>query len=242
MRMAAPKRSSRSAQGSRVHAGVAAKARDRGATEERILAAVGTVLARDGFGAVGVNAIAREAGVDKVLIYRYFGGLAELLRQWGASGRFWPTVDELLGDDRAAMLARPAAERWSLFFDRFIDALRARPLTVEILAAEIVQRNELSAILEDEREQWGAQAEALLGGEEFRARPHLRGTTLLLVAGVQYLLVRARTIRVFGGIDLRTDAGWRALTESLRASALALFGAKPPTVRKGAARAQTIRR
>ena len=82
--------------------------RDRGATEERILAAVGTVLARDGFGAVGVNAIAREAGVDKVLIYRYFGGLPELLQRWGASGRFWPGVDEMLGDDVQALRALPS--------------------------------------------------------------------------------------------------------------------------------------
>jgi AcrR family transcriptional regulator len=222
----------------------AAKAhgRDRGATEERILAAVGTVLARDGFGAVGVNAIAREAGIDKVLIYRYFGGLPELLRQWGASSRFWPGIDELLGEDRAAMLARPAAERWTLFLEHFIDALRARPLTIEILAAEIVQRNELSAILEDEREQWGAQAEALLGGEAFRAQPHLRGTTLLLVAGVQYLLVRARTIRVFGGIDLRTDAGWRALKDALRASAGALFAPVPQPSGMSAARPKVARR
>jgi len=206
-------------------------ARDRGATEERILAAVGTVLARDGFGAVGVNAIAREAGVDKVLIYRYFGGLPELLQRWGASGRFWPGIDELLGADREALLQRPAAERFALFFDRFIDALRARPLTVEILAAEIVQRNELTAILEAEREQWGAQAEEVLGGAEFRERPHLRGVTLLWVGGVMYLLVRARTIRVFGGIDLRTDAGWQALKDSLRSSAQALFAA-PPALRR----------
>lgn len=61
--------------------------RDRAATEERILAAVGQVLARDGFAAGGVNAVAREAGVDKVLICRYFGGLPGLLRAWGASGR-----------------------------------------------------------------------------------------------------------------------------------------------------------
>jgi AcrR family transcriptional regulator len=206
-------------------------ARDRGATEERILAAVGSVLARDGFGAVGVNAIAREAGVDKVLIYRYFGGLPELLRRWGASGRFWPGVDELLGDDPAALLALPAPERLAIFFERFIDALRARPLTIEILAAEIVQRNELTAILEAEREQWGAQVEELLGGAEWRARPHLRGTTLLWVAGVMYLLVRARTIRIFGGVDLHTDAGWHALKQSLRASALLVFATPAPATK-----------
>jgi AcrR family transcriptional regulator len=199
--------------------------RDRAATEERILAAVGSVLARDGFGAVGVNAIAREAGVDKVLIYRYFGGLPELLTRWGASSRFWPSVDELLAPNPQAVLALPVAERFALFFDRFIDALRARPLTIEILAAEIVQRNELTAILETEREQWGLRAEEVLGGAEWAQRPHLRGSTLLWVAGAQYLLLRARSIRIFGGIDLRTDAGWQALKDSVRTSAAALFEA-----------------
>jgi AcrR family transcriptional regulator len=196
-----------------------ARTRDRAATEERILAAVGEVLARDGFAAIGVNAIAREAGVDKVLIYRYFGGLPELLRSWGASGRFWPSVAELLGNDAQAVGALPLPERYALFFERFIDALRARPLTLEILAAEMIERNELTAILEAEREQWGAQAEALIGGDDFRRLPHLRGLTLMLVAGVQYLMLRARRIRIFGGIDLRSDAGWTALKASLRGMA-----------------------
>lgn len=185
------------------------------------------MLARDGFGAIGINAIARAAGVDKVLIYRYFGGLPELLRAWGESGRFWPSLDELLGDKPHELLKRPMAERYAMFFDHFIDALRARPLTLEILAAELVERNELTAILETEREEWGMQAEALLGGEDFKRHPHLRGITLLWVAGVQYLLVRARKIRVFGGIDIGSDAGWAALKASLRASALQLLA--PPT-------------
>jgi AcrR family transcriptional regulator len=197
--------------------------RDRAATEARILAAVGEVLAREGFGAVGVNSIAKQAAVDKVLIYRYFGGLPELLRVWGASGRFWPTVDELLGDNPAAFHALPVAERYSRFFEHFIDALRQRPLTLEILAAELVQRNELTAILEAEREAWGEQAARVLGGPEFARQPWLQGATILLVSGVQYLLVRARLIRVFGGIDLHTDAGWDQLKASVRALAKRMF-------------------
>ena len=93
-----------------------APARDREATEARILNAVGEVLARDGFGAIGVNAIAKQAGVDKVLIYRYFGGLPELLAEWGRSGRFWPRVDELLGADPQGLSWRcraPSATRAS---------------------------------------------------------------------------------------------------------------------------------
>jgi AcrR family transcriptional regulator len=184
---------------------------------------VGEVLASEGFGAIGVNAVARRAGVDKVLIYRYFGGLPELLTAWGKSGRFWPSVDELLGSDPDAFLTLPVAQRYTRFMDHFIDGLRARPLTLEILAAEVAQRNELTAILEQEREQWGEHASRMLGGNEFARRPELQGLTILLVAGVQYLLVRSRKIRTFGGIDLQSDAGWAQLKASVRQLAAALF-------------------
>jgi AcrR family transcriptional regulator len=53
--------------------------RSRLQTEQRILDAVGRLLLEQGYPAVGINAIARQAGCDKVLIYRYFGGFDELL-------------------------------------------------------------------------------------------------------------------------------------------------------------------
>jgi AcrR family transcriptional regulator len=201
-----------------------ARTRDREATAERILGAVGEVLARDGFGGVGVNAIAKQAGVDKVLIYRYFGGLPELLTAWGQSGRFWPTIDEITAGDLAGMLALPVAERYALFLERFVDALRARPLTIELLAAELVEPNALTAILEAEREQWGDDVSRLLGGAEFDQRLELRGLTLVLVAGLQFLLVRARHTRLFGGVDITSDAGWSTIKGALRSIAMQLLG------------------
>lgn len=204
-----------------------ARSRDRAGTEERILGAVGEVLAREGFGGIGVNAIARQAGVDKVLIYRYFGSLPELLRTWGASSRFWPRVADLLGPDPAALLALPAAERYARFFEHFIDALRARPLTVAVLAGEVHTRNELTAILEAEREQWGEEAARVLGGADWTERPWVQGVTLLLVAGVQHLLVRSRQIQVFGGVDLHDEAGWQGLKHALRELAATLFPPSP---------------
>ena len=197
--------------------------RDRASTEKLILAAVGEVLARDGFGGIGVNAIAKHAGVDKVLIYRYFGGLAELLKVWGDSGRFWPDVQELLGPEPHEFLALPAPERFARFFEHFVDGLRARPLTLEILASEVAEHNELTAVLEAEREAWGEQAASLLGGKEFDARPELRGMALLLIAGVQYLLLRSRKTRIFGGLNIQSDVGWDTLKASTRAMALAMF-------------------
>lgn len=199
--------------------------RDRAATEERILRAVGEVLARDGFKALGVSSVAKEAGVDKVLIYRYFGGLPELLRTWGASGRFWPRVQDLLREQGEGFLHLPAAERWARFMEHFIDALRQRPLTLAVLAAEVDERNELTAILEAEREEWGEEAARVIGRGVFERTLHLRALTIMQVAAVQYLLLRARSIRIFGGIDIQSDAGWAEFKGALRALAAALIPA-----------------
>jgi AcrR family transcriptional regulator len=203
--------------------------RNREQTAARMVEAVGEVLARDGFAGIGVNAVAKQAGVDKVLLYRYFGGLPELLQAYGRNGDFWPSAQEMLGNsdndsDRTSFDALPLSERYAVFFERFIDALRRRPLTLEILAAELVERNELTAILEERREQWGEDVAQLLGGAEIRHRPELLGITLLLISGVQYLLVRSRKIRIFGGVDIRSDEGWQVLKSSVRAMAQRLLG------------------
>ena len=44
-------------------------------TEKRLLDAVSHIIENDGFTKIGVNRIASQAACDKVLIYRYFGGL-----------------------------------------------------------------------------------------------------------------------------------------------------------------------
>ncbi len=64
--------------------------RNRPATEDRIRSAAWNLLAREGLPAWGVNAVAREAGVDKVLLYRYFGGLETILHHLMEQQRFWP--------------------------------------------------------------------------------------------------------------------------------------------------------
>ena len=62
-----------------------------------------------------------------------------------------------------------------------------------------------------------------MGDKLFRRWPELQGPTILLIAGVQYLLVRSRKIRVFGGIDIRSDAGWAVLKNAARKMAVAVL-------------------
>ena len=78
-------------------------ARDSDAMRARILEAVGRMIVRDGLAAIGVNALAREAGCDKVLIYRYFGDLEGVYAALRRAERF--LVERRRADARDRPLA-----------------------------------------------------------------------------------------------------------------------------------------
>ncbi|MBA7933810.1 MULTISPECIES: TetR/AcrR family transcriptional regulator [Klebsiella] len=187
--------------------------RDRNKTQGIILNAVGNILIRDGAAGLGINAVAREAGVDKVLIYRYFGGLDELLTAFGSYGGFWPSVDELLaGYDIAAM---PFSARLQLFIDKIIDALRARPLTQEILAMEVSSPNVLTEILNVSLERWGLDVKVRLAEGYPGDVEKLNIIITTLFAGIQYFMLKSRSTPTFGGIAIQEDEGWKSIKESL---------------------------
>lgn len=198
--------------------------RDRQQTRQALILAVGQVLARDGFAGLGVNAIARQAGVDKVLIYRYFEGLPKLLEAYGESGDFWPSVEEVLGPSESKLRALPLPQRTAEVVVRLLDALRSRPQTIEILAWEAVQQNALTESLAEIREQWSREVIARMLPDSVKDEDDLLALASLLVGGFQYLLIRSRNTRVYGGLALNTEDGWRRI----RNAALWAFQVQPP--------------
>jgi AcrR family transcriptional regulator len=72
------------------------RTRSRQKTQEKFLQAVLDLIAERGFSSLGINAIAKKAGADKVLIYRYFGDFAGLMLQVAESRQWLPTATEIL--------------------------------------------------------------------------------------------------------------------------------------------------
>lgn len=196
-------------------------------TKQRLLDAVGRLLARDGFTALGVNAIADEAGTDKVLIYRYFGGFSGLLEAYAQTEAFWPTNAQLVGEDPAAFLALAPSERLVLLLQNYVRELRRRPVTHAILAWEIISRNELTAHLEEVRERRGLDLLALL--RDAPAELDLAAVLTVASGAIHYLLVRARSIKIYLGIDLRSDEGWARIEAVLASFVRSLFTPEPST-------------
>ncbi len=177
--------------------------------------AVGRVLARQGFRAVKVNVVAREAGVDKVLIYRYFGGLPGLVAAFAHSGDFWPDVTELAGGDVQAFAALPFADRLAVGLRNYLRSIRNRPLTQEILAWRFMEQNELTDALDTARGLSGHGLMRLLETGDAPASLDMPALYAVLGAAINHLAVRARTERQFTGLPLDDAATWERLEAML---------------------------
>jgi AcrR family transcriptional regulator len=188
--------------------------RDRAATEIRLVDAVGALLARDGFSALGINALAAEAGVDKVLIYRYFDGMPGLLQAFGESADFWPSVEEVLGAEPWDTL--PIGERWAGGLSRYAAALRRRPITKEILAWEQVEQSELCEILRDARIRWFEELMTHFPDDPDATDVDLVATILLIVGAIHYFVVVGRLQADFSGLEVGSEAGWQQIDDLIR--------------------------
>lgn len=201
-------------------------ARDREQTKEKIIAAVGQLLAKEGFRNFGVNALARQAEVDKVLVYRYFGGLPGLLSAYGESVDFWPTLAEVVGEEVESFRGKDLGEGVGDILVNFARALRRRPLTQEIMAWEMVEQNELTLVLAEMREDWAQRLFKTFADDIVATDLDLPAVTALLGAAINYLVIRGRTTSVFNLIEIDNDLGWLRLETTLRTLCQRCFSPK----------------
>ena len=186
--------------------------RDREETRKKILVAMGRLLERKGSRGLGINAIAREAKVDKVLIYRYFGGLSQLYRAFALEGNTFPSLEEVAEGRLQELSNLSPAEGAKVMILGFGRSIRRRPITKEMMRWELQERNGLTEALAKERErqsqEWLALAPNLHGAD-------LPAVSSILVAGQVFLTLRAKTADTYNGIDLHSKSGWKRIEDAV---------------------------
>lgn len=166
---------------------------------------------------LGVNAVAREANVDKALIYRYFGGFESLLEGYAGQADLWWSVPEIIGDDLPGPDKNTLEDWCALALQRQVIELRRRPVTQEILAWELIESNALTRALSDLREARTRDlVRQLLGKVGRTADTRLVAVHALLGSAVTYLVLRGRKVDTWLGVDFSDEAGWRRLNTMCR--------------------------
>jgi len=200
--------------------------RDREATRARILAAAEQLLTRQGVGAVRINAVATAAAVDKVLIYRYFGGRAQLLRALARERRLWPDTDAVrAAADEAGNDAPSLAQDLTAMLLDAARALRASPLARRAAAWSITESDDFAREIAAAR---GEHARAIAGALRDRHRlppfVDLDAIVAVLAAAMTHLALHTAPGASFAGLEPRRDEDWHRAERALTNIVHALLG------------------
>lgn len=172
---------------------------------QRLLEALGDLLAKEGFDGLTLDAVAKAAGLERTVVLRHFQDLDDMVTAFGQSATFWPTVAELREDvgDRFAFM--PPKAQLAHFFKATIRGLLARPRTLDILAWELMCRNRFTRLLEYPRVRAALEFFESVTGDVPESLD-LTAVVAVLGGAVMFLSVRSRQSGVFGGLNLYDDA------------------------------------
>ena len=196
-------------------------AKDRQVTEQRLLQAVGNIVREKGFSALGVNAVAQQAGVSKMLIYRYFDSYEGLLKEWILRHNFWAevtgqTLEQIRGQSESGT-SRTEQQYGSILrslFNQQADSLRESSTRREVLRWMLAEETEVSRQVMQQVEEMGLSI-----SKAFRARisseRDLEAAVGVLIGGIYYLALISDRTDVFNGVDLHSDEGWSRIKGSI---------------------------
>jgi len=125
--------------------------RNKEATKQKLLDALGAIIREQGFTEAGVNSVARRAGVDKVLIYRYFGGFDGLMGAYAAQFDFLAEVEQRLQTYTVNSREEGMKLGEEIILGQF-KALNDHPELRELYRWELLTRNEATDALATARE------------------------------------------------------------------------------------------
>lgn len=185
--------------------------RDREATEKRLIDTIGQMVAEQGFEKIGINAVAAQSGVSKILIYRYFGSVDGLMAAYIRKHDFLlnfplevPTKEEL-----------PAFGK--NLFRSHIEQLRKNPTLKRLYRWELSSNNEIVTKIREQREKKGYQIVEMAAQLTGYPLDELTVILTMIDASITYLVMLGEFCPVYNGIAISEDAGWEKMSAGIDA-------------------------
>ena len=183
--------------------------RDREATERRLLDNIGKMIAEDGFEKIGINAIATQSNVSKILIYRYFGSVEGLMAAYIKQYDFWLNFP----------LEYPNREELPLFVKRMfqgqIEQLRNNPTLKRLYRWELSCNNDMIVKLREQREKVGVNLVKKVSELTGHPQNEIAVMASLLTASITYLVMLEDFCPIYNGIPLNENSGWEQINEGI---------------------------
>jgi|SRR6218665_530669 len=189
--------------------------RSKDRSKQQFLEAVGKILKTKGYAGLKVNDIAATAGLDKKLIYKYFGGTDQLMDEYIRSQDFWSNVTrEQMPSDISDGGKGLSGEMLQLQFDY---VSKNKELQKVLLWRLSEQRKSLRKLTDAQEESGEALFQAVTDPHFGDKAESFRAVMAILVSGVYYLnLYAAINGSVFCGLDIKSENGREKIGEALK--------------------------
>ena len=183
--------------------------KSREQTECKILEAVASIVESDGFEKLGINTIALKANVSKMLIYRYFGGLEELVARFIVQKDYWANTDTLILNPHSV------GDSIKSKFRNQIEQLRNDVTLRRLCRWELSCHNASIDRLRDKREENGCNLIKVVSRLTGSSNSEVASLASILSASISYLTLIEDQCPTYNGIALQTDKGWEQIAQGV---------------------------
>ena len=188
--------------------------RNKEKSKEKFLDAVGKILTTKGFSALKVNDIAAVAGLDKKLIYNYFGGTDQLIDEYIKSQDFWSNVKNEPANSAINDGGQGLSKAMLLW--QFDYVYKNKELQKILLWGLLEDRSSLKKLADDREESGDALFKNISDPHFGEHSGRYRAIMALLISGIYYLDIYASTNdNTFCGLNVKSKEGRREIEEAL---------------------------
>lgn len=180
--------------------------RDKDRTKNKMIQAVGKVLLKKGYTGLNASTIAKEAEVDKRLVWTYFGGLDPLVEEYISRRDFWKftatdSINDLLGTNNGIKKEQVSDLLKSQFEALLYDNVLQRIIHWELSESKSFLRN-----ISDQREAIGEELFKHIAHQFNNETKQIRAITALLIGGIYYLALHGKVNgSLFCGLDIHKE-------------------------------------
>lgn len=193
--------------------------RNRAQTSQKIINALEDVIAEKGIDGIGINRISEKAGVSKVLIYRYFGGLDGLLSYYIKMGRLFPLLSPATLEQLRPIHESDLSKLWYKQVVHTYRFFRQMPAAFEILKATVTEN---SAIADEASKAFDEELTRVVEQLSYVKGADYHAISAIMTGAMSYLTLLSKNYRTVAGINLSTEEGWHRIEEAVRIIYIAL--------------------
>lgn len=183
-------------------------------SEKKLVESVNAIIEEEGFAKLGINKIARNAGYDKVLIYRYFGGLEGLITAWAKKYDFYIQAYDAIISKIDSINAESVREITKEILLTQLDFLRNNRTLQELLLWELSGDVKFKAIREL-REENGNKLQTTLENKLEKRIKSLNMYITILISSINYVVISTIHYPHFNGVNFSSERSWDVYKNTL---------------------------